>query len=42
MIMYVNTNAWNETYRGIMRDDFLDKIKKGFETNVERLKSKFD
>lgn len=40
--MYVNTYSWKETYRGIMSDEFLDKIKKEFDQNVERLKNKFD
>ena len=40
--MKVNTYAWNETYRGIMSDEFLDKIKNELNQNVERLKNKFD
>ena len=40
--MYVNTYAWNETYRGIMSDEFLNKIKNELNENVERLKKKFD
>ena len=40
--MYVNTYSWDETYRGIMADEFLDKIKKELNQNVERLKNKFD
>lgn len=39
--MYVNTASWNETYRGIMSDDFLDKILNELDANVERLRSKF-
>lgn len=39
--MYVNTISWNETYRGIMSDDFLDKILNELDANVERLRSKF-
>lgn len=39
--MYVNTTSWNETYRGIMSDDFLDKILNELDANVERLRSKF-
>lgn len=40
--MYVNTYAWNETYKGIIPDEFLDKIKRELDQNVERLKTKFD
>ena len=40
--MYVNTYAWDETYRGIMADEFLDKIKRELKQNVERLENKFD
>ena len=40
--MYVNTYSWIETYKGIMSDEFLDKIKNELEQNVERLKNKFD
>lgn len=40
--MYVNTYSWNETYRNIMSDDFLDKIINELDQNVERLKNKFD
>lgn len=40
--MYVNTYAWNETYKGIMSDDFLETIKKELNQNVQRLKEKFD
>ena len=37
--MYVNTTSWNETYRGIMSDDFLDKILNELDANVERVSS---
>ena len=40
--MFVNTYAWNETYRGIVADEFLDKIKNELKQNVERLEKKFD
>ena len=40
--MFVNTSAWNETYKGIVLDEFLDKIKKEFKQNVERLENEFD
>ena len=40
--MYVFTHAWDETYRGIMANDFLDKIKNELDKNVEHLKNKFD
>ncbi len=40
--MFVNTYAWDETYRGIMADEFLDKIKNELNQNVERLENKFD
>ena len=40
--MFVNTYAWDETYRGIMADEFLDKIKNELKQNVERLENKFD
>ncbi len=40
--MYVNTHAWNETYKGIMSDEFLEKIKKELNENVERLQSKYE
>ena len=40
--MYVNTYSWNETYKGIISDEFLNKIKIELDQNVERLKNKFD
>lgn len=40
--MYVKTNAWGETYRGIMADEFLDRIKNELNQNVERLKNDFE
>lgn len=40
--MYVHTNAWIETYKGIMADEFLDKIKNELNENVEKQKNKFD
>ena len=40
--MYVNTHSWDETYRGIINDEFLDKILRELDSNVERLKNKFD
>lgn len=40
--VYVNTQAWDETYKGIMSDTFLDKIKNEVDYNVERLKNNFD
>ena len=40
--MYVHAYSWEETYRGIMDNEFLDKIKKELNQNVERLKNKFD
>lgn len=40
--MYVNTHSWDETYRGIINDEFLDKILRELDSNVERLKGKFD
>lgn len=38
----VNTKAWVETYKGIMADDFLEKIVREHEQNVKRLEDKFD
>ena len=40
--MYVSTYAWNETYKGIMSDEYLDNIKKNLNANVERLRNNFD
>jgi len=40
--VYVNTHGWDETYRGIMYDDFLDKILNKIDKNVERQKEKFE
>lgn len=40
--MYVNTYSWNETYKGIIDEKFLEKIKNELEQNVERLKNEFD
>ena len=40
--MYVNTYSWNETYRNIMSDEFLDKILRELDQNVIRLKNKFE
>lgn len=38
----VNTKAWVETYKGIMSDEFLEKIVVEHEQNVKRLEDKFD
>ena len=40
--MHVNTNSWNETYRGIVSDEFLDKIMDGIDANAERLMNRYD
>ena len=40
--MYVNTYAWRETYKGIIPDEFLDKIKNELSQNIKRLKDKFE
>ena len=40
--MYVNTLGWNETYRGIVPDEFLDKIMNNIPENAEKLKNKFE
>ncbi|MBR4351109.1 MAG: GNAT family N-acetyltransferase [Bacilli bacterium] len=40
--MYVNTNSWNESYRGIVSDDFLNIIMDKIDSNTERLENKFD
>ena len=40
--MYVNTISWNETYRGIINDNFLDKIMNELDQNAENQKNKFD
>ena len=40
--MFVNTYAWNETYRGIVADEFLDKIKNELKQNVKRQEEEFD
>ena len=40
--VYVNINSWNETYRGIMSDEFLDKIMNGIEENIQRQIDNFD
>lgn len=38
----VNTTAWLQTYKGIMADEFLEKIEREHEQNVKRLEDKFD
>lgn len=40
--MYVSTYSMIETYKGIMTDEFLDKIESELNQNVERLKNKFE
>ena len=40
--MYVSTYSMIETYKGIMADEFLDKIQNELNQNVERLKNKFE
>lgn len=40
--MHVNTLSWIESYKGLIDDEFLDKIIKDLDENVERLKRKFD
>ena len=40
--VYVNVNSWNETYRGIMSDDFLDMIMNNIDSNVQRQIDSFD
>ena len=40
--MRVNTNAWIESYKEIIDDAFLKKIENEIDTNIKRLKHKFD
>ena len=40
--VFVNVNSWNETYRGIMSDDFLDMIMNNIDLNVQRQIDSFD
>lgn len=39
--MQVNTKAWQETYRGIINDDFLEKINKEIDNNIRKQQDKF-
>lgn len=38
----INTEAWNESYKGIIDKEFLEWIKLNLDNNIERLKNKFD
>lgn len=38
----VNTKSWVETYKGIISDEFLEKIVREHEENIKRLEDKFD
>ncbi len=40
--MYVNIHAWNETYRGIMDDSFLDKIMLELDEIVLKQQAKYE
>lgn len=39
--LYVNTHSWDETYRGLIPDEFIDKILNELDKNVERLRNKY-
>ena len=39
--MKVNTKAWQETYRGIINDEFLDKINNEIDKNIKKQQDKF-
>ena len=39
--MKVNTQAWQETYRGIINDIFLDKINNEIDNNIKKQQDKF-
>ena len=41
-IMHVVTVAWNETYKGIVDDDFLDELKNNEDESTERYFNDFD
>ncbi len=38
----LNVQCWNETYKGIIEDNFLEKIKKELNQNIVKLKNEFD
>ena len=40
--IYVNLYSWNETYRGIMSDEYLDNMLKKLDHDVERETNMFD
>lgn len=40
--MTVNTYGWIETYKGIMADEFLEKILKDLEINIQRQEALFE
>lgn len=39
--MKVNTKSWQETYRGIINDEFLDKINNEIDNNIKKQQDKF-
>lgn len=39
--MKVNTKSWQETYRGIINDEFLDKINNEIDKNIKKQQDKF-
>lgn len=40
--MRVNTQSWLESYKGIVSNEFLEKIKNEIDDNIERVKGKFN
>lgn len=38
----INTKSWNESYKGIVFDEFLEKITNEVEENVERAKHRYN
>lgn len=40
--MRVNSKAWQESYKGIVYDSFLDKLSMNLEVNIKNQQEKFD
>lgn len=38
----INTQCWNETYKGIIEDKFLEKINNELEDNIKKLKHRYN
>ena len=41
-VSLLHVNSWNETYKGIISQDYLDNMKNNIKKRIERMKNEFN